>query len=63
MRAWVMASDLYPFIGGDSIRTTSAGNLYAVELASVNPVLPYQIPSYFEDTTPGCTVSFITDLP
>lgn len=53
MRAWVMASDLYPFIGGDSIRTTSAGNLYAVELASVNPVLPYQIPSYFEDTSPG----------
>ncbi|MCH1981925.1 hypothetical protein MCG98_04990 [Ruminococcus sp. OA3] len=61
MRAWVMASDLYPFIGGESIRTSSPGNLYVEELASVNPVLPYQIPSYFADTTP-CALYHLSEI-
>ena len=48
MRAWILESDIYPFVGGDGIQSRDEEAHYASLLPSVNTILPYQIPSYLE---------------
>jgi hypothetical protein len=47
MRSWLIESDLYPFIGGDGIRVKEQIHS-SPSLPSVNPILPYQFPSFMK---------------
>ncbi len=47
LSSWFVESSLYPFIGGDSIRT--AGRNAAGLLSSVNLILPYTAPSFLHN--------------
>lgn len=47
MRAWLIESDLYPFIGGDGIRVKEQIHS-SPSLPSVNSILPYQFPSFMK---------------
>lgn len=46
MRSWLIESDLFPFLGGDGIRTEHL--LQTPVLPSVNAVLPYDVPSFLK---------------
>ena len=48
MRAWILESDIYPFVGGDGIQSRDEEAHYASLLPSVNTILPYQVPSFLE---------------
>ncbi len=48
MRAWILESDIYPFVGGDGIQSRDEEAQTASLLPSVNTILPYQVPSFLE---------------
>ena len=51
LRAWLLESDLYPFIGGDGILSDQAGPAGRSALPSINTLLPYQMPSFLKEST------------
>lgn len=50
MKAWIVESDLYPFVGGDGIVSDEDKQEGIVGLPSTNLILPYQMPSFFKGT-------------
>ncbi len=46
MRTWLLESDLYPFVGGDGIRTDIDIIAKRDALPSINRLLPYQRPEF-----------------
>ena len=51
LRAWLLESDLYPFIGGDGILSDQTGLAGRSALPSINTLLPYQMPSFLKEST------------
>lgn len=51
MRAWIVESDLYPFIGGDGINSDEEKQENLTGLPSTNLILPYQIPKFLEGSS------------
>jgi len=49
LRYWFVESELYPFLGGDSVKRASGPRPYL--LPSVNQILPYTFPSFISGTT------------
>ncbi|MBR3640655.1 MAG: cytidyltransferase-related domain protein [Oscillibacter sp.] len=50
LRRWFVESDLYPFLGGDTVRR-SAPSVPGL-LPGINPILPYFAPSFMNDCAP-----------
>lgn len=50
MQAWILESDMYPFIGGDGIESGNAKETeeHSSLLPSINFILPYQMPSFMK---------------
>jgi hypothetical protein len=51
MRAWIVESDLYPFVGGDGIRSMKEKEEGIPGLPSTNLILPYQIPKFLQGSS------------
>ena len=62
LKTWFIESDLYPFLGGDSVRHPENGSLSEtggnqsfappLSLPSVNTILPYEMPGFLCDADP-----------
>lgn len=44
LRAWFSEKDMYPFLGGETVRKNESGEEWPA--ASVNPILPFQMPHF-----------------
>ena len=51
MQAWIVESDLYPFVGGDGIMTEAEKQEGLTGLPSTNLILPYQLPAFLKDSS------------
>ena len=61
MKTWFIESDLYPFLGGDSVSRSeeramqdpAVGSLEAppLSLPSINTILPYEVPGFLRDVS------------
>ena len=59
LKTWFIESDLYPFLGGDSVNSTGQETLTdskewnssapPLSLPSVNTILPYEVPGFLRD--------------
>ena len=52
MRSWFIESNLYPFIGGDSIKVKADKKQPSTILPSINPILPYYLPHFLDHIAP-----------
>ncbi len=48
MRSWLIESDLYPFLGGDGVKSQEKASREIMAIPSVNAILPYEAPAYLE---------------
>lgn len=48
MMSWILESDLYPFVGGDGIESYKNTVSHGGAIASINTLLPYQMPTFFK---------------
>lgn len=51
MRTWLLESELYPFIGGDGIESYKNITSHGGAIASINTILPYQMPTFFREAS------------
>ena len=57
MKTWFIESDLYPFLGGDSVGLSGSGSdgdtrrssAPPLSLPSINTILPYEVPGFLKD--------------
>ena len=53
LSSWLIESDLYPFLGGDGVRSRTKAYDMLMAIPSVNTILPYEIPAFLEDASLG----------
>ena len=53
LSSWLIESDLYPFLGGDGVRSRTKASDMLMAIPSVNTILPYEIPAFLEDASLG----------
>lgn len=53
LSSWLIESDLYPFIGGDGVEEKKKALDQIMAIPSVNPILPYEAPSYLAGVSLG----------
>lgn len=51
MKAWILESDMYPFVGGDGMESEKQQDEHMTALPSINFVLPYQMPAFMKNTS------------
>lgn len=53
MSSWLIESDLYPFLGGDGVKSQTETSGAMTAIPSVNPILPYEAPAYLSGASLG----------